>query len=212
MDSVTKRPPERAIFGSTETGSDRRRHRRVALSLAGRFMRSDKQEFSCKLIDVSVGGAAIQSAAEVQIGERIIASFDQLGCLEGQVIRTFLGGFAIELQATAHKRDKLVGQISWLMNRHELGDTAEARRHERIAIANSRQVSLKLDEGVTVPVNVIDFSMSGASIATTARPPIGQSVQVGKLKGKVVRHHAEGIGIEFQSVQPPDSMPDGLDP
>jgi hypothetical protein len=211
MDSVTKRPVERTGFNSAEAGIDRRRHRRAPLTLSGRFMREDKQEFSCRLVDVSVGGAAIHSAADVQIGERIIANFDHLGSLEGHVARTFIGGFAIELHATPYKREKLAGQITWLMNRHELGDAAEARRHERIAIANSKQASLKLDEGVTIPVNVLDFSMSGASIATTARPPIGHLVQIGKLKGKVVRHHSEGIGIEFQSVQPQDSMPDGLD-
>jgi hypothetical protein len=211
MDSVTKWLAEQASPQFTAADADRRRHWRVSMSLPGRFMRPDKQEFTCKLVDVSVGGAAVHSAADVQVGERIIATFDHLGCLEGHVVRTFLGGFAIELQATAHKREKLAAKIAWLMNRHELGETAEARRHERIAIANSKQATLKLDEGVTVPVNVIDFSMSGASIATSARPPIGQTVQIGKLKGKVVRHHKEGIGIEFLAIQPQESLPATLE-
>lgn len=211
METVTKRPAERAAFGTTGSASDRRRHRRVGVTLLGRFMRADKREFPCKLSDVSVGGAAIHTAAEVELGERIVGTFDHLGCLEGHVVRTFLGGFAIELQATQYKREKLAAQITWLMNRHELGESAEARRHERTAIANSKQAILKLDEGISVPVNVIDFSMSGTSVATNARPPIGQIVQVGKLKGRVVRHHEEGIGIEFLSIQAKDSMPDGLE-
>ena len=138
------------------------------------------------------------------------ATFDHIGCIEGHVVRSFLGGFAIELQATQYKRDKLAGQIAWLMNRHELGENADARRHERIAIANSKQATLKLDEGVSIPVDIIDFSMSGASIATTARPPIGQHVQIGKLKGRVVRHHDEGFGVEFVSVQPQETVTDEL--
>lgn len=208
MDTVTKRPLDRPAFGSSAaSATDRRRHRRVPITLLGRFMRSDKQEFSCKLVDISVGGAAIHTPVDVTHGERIVATFDHLGCIEGYVVRLFVGGFGIELQATQYKRDKLASQITWLMNRHELGDEAEARRHDRVAIANSKQAMLKLDEGVLIPVNVIDFSMSGASIATTARPPIGHEVLVGKLKARVVRHHSEGIGVEFFVVQAADTVP-----
>jgi len=208
MDSVAKRPTERPTFGfGPNAAADRRRHRRVPITLLGRFMRANKQEFSCKLVDISVGGAAIHTPVEVDIGERILATFDNLGAIEGHVVRTFAGGFAIELQATQYKRDKLAAQITWLMNRHELGDAAEVRRHERIAIANSKkETTLKLDEGVSIPVNIIDFSMSGASISTNARPPIGQLVQVGKIKARVVRHHNDGIGVEFLSVQAQEAV------
>lgn len=210
MDPV-KRSTERA-FGLTSPGvTDRRKHRRVALTLLGRFMRASKEDFNCKLVDVSVGGAAIHTPVEVEMGERIVATFDHIGCIEGHVVRIFPGGFAIELQATQYKRDKLAAQITWLMNRHELGDGADVRRHERISIAKAKkEAMMKLDEGVVIPVNVIDFSMSGASIATNARPPIGQMVLVGKLKAKVVRHHSEGIGVEFLSVQTADTVTSDL--
>lgn len=208
MDSVAKRTVEPPVFGATATlAADRRRHRRVAITLFGRFMRANKQEFPCKLVDISVGGAAIHTPVEVEKGERILATFDNLGAIEGHVVRTFAGGFGIELQATQYKRDKLAAQITWLMNRHELGDSADLRRHERIAIANSKkEATMKLDEGVSVPVNIIDFSMSGASVSTTARPPIGHHVQIGKIKGKVVRHHNDGIAVEFLAIQAQDSV------
>lgn len=207
MEIVSKRPIDRTAFGSPLAGVDRRRHRRVAVILLGRFMRANKEEFPCKLVDVSVGGAAVHAPVEVDIGERIVASFDHLGCLEGHVVRIFSGGFAIELQATQYKRDKLAAQITWLMNRHELGEQADVRRHERISIANSKkEAKMKLDEGVVIPVNVLDFSMSGCSIATAARPPLGQLVEIGKLKGRVVRHHHEGIGVEFLSLQSQESV------
>lgn len=207
MDFVAKRA-ERPTFGSSSApATDRRRNRRVAITLLGRFMRANKHEYACKLVDISVGGAAIHTPVEVEAGERIVATFDHIGAIEGRVVRIFVAGFGIELNATQYKRDKLAAQITWLMNRHELGDAAEVRRHERIAIANSKQqTTLKLDEGVVVPVNILDFSMSGASIATNARPPLGKEVQVGKLKARVVRYHDEGIGVEFLSVQAKETV------
>ncbi len=44
-------------------------------------------------------------------------------------------------------------------------------------------------------------SAIGAAVAAEARPPIGSEVMLGKLRGKVVRHHDDGIGIEFMDLQ-----------
>ncbi len=183
---------------------DRRRHRRVALTLLGRFMRANKHEYPCKLIDVSVGGAAMMSPVAVEEGERIVAYFDHIGGIEGTVARIFEGGFAIQLSATKHKREKLAAQLTWLINRDELSP-AEERRHER-TVPQKGQSSLKLAEGVVISCEVIDVSISGASIGTEARPSIGQEVTLGKLRGKVVRHHPNGIGIRFVDIQNPTAL------
>lgn len=183
---------------------DRRRHRRVAVTLLGRFMRANKQEYPCKLVDVSVGGAAMMAPVDVEEGERIVAYFDHIGGLEGTVARVFEGGFAIRFAATQHKREKLAAQLTWLINREELA-TSDERRHERTAPKNS-QSSLKIAEGISVACEVLDVSISGALVATEARPPIGSEVTLGKLRGKVVRHHARGIGIAFLDIQNPTAL------
>ena len=38
---------------------DRRRYKRIAVTLLGRFMRESKDEHPCKLIDISAGGVAL---------------------------------------------------------------------------------------------------------------------------------------------------------
>ena len=73
---------------------ERRRHQRVKVRLAGRFMRSDRMEFDCESIDASPGGIAVSSDAAVERGERIVAYLNQIGRIEGKVARTFAGGFA----------------------------------------------------------------------------------------------------------------------
>lgn len=180
---------------------DRRRHKRVSLTLLGRFMRPTKQEYPCRLQDVSVGGAAILAPVAVTEGERIIAYFDHLGGLEGHVARTFEGGFGMKLSATIHKREKLAAQLTWLINRNELTSEDE-RRHERIVPKNGSSF-LKIAEGQIMPCRVLDVSISGASIGTDARPPLGQEVILGRLRAIVVRYHEQGIGVQFVDIQNP---------
>ena len=205
--SITSVVSSHGAFARRATGlvsrivPDRRRHKRIAVTLLGRFMRGNRQEYPCKLHDISVGGAAIMSPVAVDLDERVIAYFDHLGGLEGQVVRVMDGGvgFAMKLLATQHKREKLAAQLIFLLNRHELPEHAE-RRHERNSPQNRMQ-SLTLTEGITIACQVLDFSLSGASIATPARPEIGAEIKLGNLRCRVVRHHPEGIAVQFIDVQ-----------
>lgn len=206
MDLATATRTEDRSYSPTPLAAlDRRRHRRFAMVLLGRFMRENKQEYPCKLVDISVGGAAMNSPVDVELGERIVAYFDHLGGLEGKVVRVFHGGFAIEIAATPHKREKLAAQITWLVNKHELG-TADHRRHERFTLGATKSTILKHDDGVQTQVTVMDVSMSGASVQTDVRPPVGADVVLGKLRAKVIRHHHEGLGLEFVDIQNPDAV------
>lgn len=178
---------------------DRRRHKRISVTLLGRFMRESKEEHACKLIDISAGGAAITSAIKVPVGERVLAYFDHIGGIEGTVVREFANGFAFRINATKHKQEKLVAQLTWLANRSELPDPV-GRRHERITPKNGDCV-LQLAEGITINCRVLDVSISGASVATPARPEIGTDVVLGKLRARVMRHHANGFGVQFIDTQ-----------
>ena len=182
--------------------SDMRRYQRYNLPLLGRYMRVlTKDESTCRLMDVSIGGASVLADISPEIGELVILSFDEIGGLEGEVVRTVAGGFAANFTATHRRRQKLAAQITWLLNRHELA-AADQRRsgHERIALP-PKPVRIELDGGAVVERNIIDVSISGASIDITERPPIGSKLVLGKLAAKVVRHHDRGVGVEFSYIQ-----------
>jgi len=204
MSSSTTSFARRSSETITRMAADRRRHRRFGLTLLGRFMRANKQEFPCKLSDISVGGLSIISPVAVDTGERIIAYFDQLGGLEGPVVRQFGGGFAVQFTATLHKREKLAAQLTWLINRNEMPSAPE-RRHERVALRKSESV-LTLAADIAVPCRVLDVSLSGASIGTEARPEMGKEVMLGKMRCRVMRHHPGGIGVQFLDIQEPDAL------
>jgi hypothetical protein len=182
---------------------DRRRYKRITVTLLGRFMRESKEEHPCRLIDISAGGAAVSARVIVPVGERVVAYFDHIGGIEGPVQRKFEGGFAFSITATRHKREKLAAQLTWLANRSELGE--EGRRHERMTPTNGEQ-TLQLTEGISLTCRVLDVSISGASIATPARPELGSEVLLGKLRARVVRHHSRGFGVEFLDIQNPIAL------
>jgi hypothetical protein len=182
---------------------DRRRHKRLCVTLLGRFMRESKEEHPCKLIDISAGGAAVVSPVLVPVSERVVAYFDHIGGIEGMVVRVFDGGFAIKINATRHKREKLAAQLTWLANRSEL--IADGRRHDRVTPKNGDS-PLQLAEGIALSCRVLDISISGASIATPARPEIGTEVVLGKLRARVVRYHAQGFGVQFLDIQNPTAL------
>ncbi len=188
--------------------NDKRLHRRFHVPLAGRFMRANKEEFACKVTDISVGGIALtvdeQVAATIEPGEKVIAYIEQIGGIEGPVLRTWRDGFAFKLNATQHKREKLAAQITWLLNESDLKGAA-ARQHDRIRITN-RDSSLTLSEGNFAPCLLLDVSVSGASIACKVRPEIGDQVWLARLRARVVRHHSEGVGIQFMEILDQETM------
>ena len=44
------------------------------------------------------------------------------------------------------------------------------------------------------------MSLGGANVGTDLRAPIGTVVSIGRMKGRVVRHTAEGIAIAFSDI------------
>lgn len=185
---------------------DRRRFRRVNVALTGRFMRPDLQEFPCETINVSAGNIAVQSAGKVEIGNRVITYLDELGRIEGTVARIFDNGFALTINATLYKREKLIDKLVWLGNQDKLYGI-EARGHVRIKPDDSNAI-LVLEDGRQIECQIVDMSVTGAALAIDFKPDPGAAVKLGKLPAKVVRHIDGGIAIQFENI---DYMDDILD-
>ncbi|WP_182084818.1 PilZ domain-containing protein [Aureimonas sp. ME7] len=183
---------------------DRRRYKRVRIDLLGRFMLEDQREFPCRVENMSPGDVAVITPVEPRDGERVILYADQIGRLEGSVVRNFNGGFAMVLQATERKRQKLAAQLVWLANRSELA-LPEDRRHERIQPRNP-VIRMVLDDGRAYEVRIIDLSLSGAAVHCAVRPAIGTGLVLGTMRGRVVRQIEDGVAIEFASLQTRESL------
>ena len=195
---------------SLPLAEERRRHQRVKVNLLGRYMLTDRREFPCQVVNMSPGGIAIVAPVSGNPGERVIAYVDHLGRLEGKIARALENGFAMTIEATLRKRDKLAAQLTWLANRHIL-NLPEDRRHGRF-IPRKAMARLILPNGNNVTCRVIDLSESGAAIAISPelRPVVGAMVTVGKAMGRVVRHIEDGFAIEFTRSQHSDFIEENV--
>jgi hypothetical protein len=195
---------------SLPLAEERRRHQRVKVNLLGRYMLADRREFPCQVVNMSPGGIAIVAPVSGNPGERVIAYVDHLGRLEGKIARLLDTGFAMTIEATLRKRDKLAAQLTWLANRHIL-NLPEDRRHGRF-IPRKAMARLILPNGNNVTCRVIDLSESGAAIAISPelRPVVGSMVAVGKAQGRVVRHIEDGFAIEFTRLQHSDFIEENV--
>lgn len=188
-----------------DTLSDNERsYQRVKLNLFGRYMHEDRREYPCQIVNMSPGSMALMTPHLGRIGERIVAYVDHIGRVEGVVLRLFDGGFAISVNATEGRRDKLAAKLTWLANRHVL-NLPEDRRHERI-VPRQRNTEIRLEDGRSYPARMIDLSLSGAALEVDVRPAIDTVVWIGGMRGRIVRHFDEGIAVEFAIVQTQDSL------
>jgi hypothetical protein len=183
---------------------ERRRHARVKVALLGRYMLSNRTEFPCQSIDMSVGGLAITAPVKGRIGERVIVYLEHIGRIEGDIARHTADGFGMTVIATSRKREKMAAQLTWLANRAALG-LPEDRRHDRVQPKATR-IMLTLSDGTEVPVKMLDMSLSGAAFSADVKLLITDPVILGKTQAKVVRKFEGGYAVEFQKAFAVDSI------
>lgn len=181
-----------------------RTFQRVSVNMTGRLMLANREEYPCIATEMSPGDVMISCVGLPRVGERVIAYIDHLGRLEGQALQLTEAGFVMSVTATDRKREKLAAQLTWLANRHELG-LPEDRRHDRLTPRITR-AELSLEDGTRYPCRLVDLSLSGAAIDIEVRPPIGTVVSLNQMRGRVVRHFAEGVALEFAHVQTRESL------
>ncbi len=176
-------------------GAERRRFRRVKIDLPGRlFIPADSREARCTIVDLSPGGAAISCEIVPDAATPVVLYVDGFGRFEGTVVRRDGEGFGVAFVCTPSKRERIAEQLILFLNK-SLVDDSILRRHER----SSRKGFAKFTraDGQIVHCEVTDISVGGVSLKTDIKPPIGEFVLIAQIAGRVARHHADGIGIEF---------------
>ncbi len=175
--------------------SNKRRHERIKTQLLGRYMLPDGREAKCMVIDVSLGGVALAAPELGAVGDRVVLYVDQIGRLEGNIARPLPDGFALQLDVSTRATQRLATRLQDVVNGGKLAPKPERRDEARVKL-DAEQAP----KGMTgdTPYQVLDLSITGADVKIQGeRPPVGAIIQIGKVRGRVVRHTADGVGIQF---------------
>ena len=163
-------------------------------------MLPDMSEHPCQVSSIDADGATLLSDQEVEPGTAIIAYLEDIGRVDGTLKKAIEGGFYVSFNLTGTRRERMERRLEWFEN----SDLAKRRDDRFVPKESVSQITLS--DGREYECEVLDISVSGASIKTDILPSIGTHLSLGKMRGRVVRYTADGIGIEFMRQLQPEKL------
>jgi len=172
---------------------ERRRHRRVDLTIKARVLKENGEEEPCLVVNISAGGALLKAVNPPAAGEHVVLYIDEVGRHEGQVIRTAKHFFAVDYRGRRAKVKRTADNLTETLNNRQM----KLDRRTSPRVKTDQQTVLTLENGEKVACEILDISLTGASIKIDPRPDLGVKVTIGRMVGKVVRRHEKGVGVVF---------------
>jgi hypothetical protein len=177
---------------------ERRRFRRFSVIVGGRLLDPLGREHDCRTLDMSPGDLRVAAPVGLDIGQRVVIYLESFGRLAGSVTRRGeANDFAILLEASAHKREKMAEQLTWRVNRDKLGLDEEQPIAARVG-SNTHGARIELENGDAVEGQILDFSLAGMTVRALRIPPLGSWVRVSGTYGRVARRIDGGFAIDFE--------------
>jgi hypothetical protein len=179
----------------TSQTPERRAYQRVPVALAGKtFFPATDLEQDCIVTDISLGGVALQFGEPPEAGTELVLYMPGFDRFSGTVVRSDSRDVGMRFNCSAAKRERTAEKIALYRNGTLPQDT-KMRQSNRAAIPATRR--FRRPDGEVVTFEVRDISLTGASLKTSVRPPLGEIVMIGATAGRVTRHFDEGIAVEF---------------
>ena len=166
----------------------------ISRILFGRFMLPDTSEHSCQISELSVEGAIFSSDLAPPVGLPIVAYIETIGRVVGVSGGATDGGFKVNFTLAGNRRERLASRLASLCTTSE--EESEPRRAHRYRLSDSSS-QLSLPDGRVYACEVLDISLTGASVKTEILPTLGTCIVLGKMRGRIVRYTDQGIAIEF---------------
>jgi hypothetical protein len=121
MREIGRMRPEAQPLGDTiKAPTERRRQPRAEIAMRGRYLLADRRENGCTVIDASASALALSAPERGEIGEAVVVYFDNIGRVEGTIVRHLDDGFVIKLT----KRSRAAEALATLVERHHEGRKA----------------------------------------------------------------------------------------
>lgn len=177
------------------TAANRRIHRRLPLTLRGRYRWPGCSPIPCQTIDISLGGVLVEGETMPRQGQTILLQLPDFSPVSGTAVRVQRNRFAMAMTATVRQRDWLAAVLTWHGNRAALG-LAELRRATR-TVPDCALGCLSGPDGWTCPARIIDLSATGVAVHVGQEMPLGAPICIGGRSGRIVRALPRGCAIAF---------------
>lgn len=178
-------------MSSTGSPAERRKYERIKLFLPGQlFNPINEQSAECKVLNLSAGGAAVQCDIQFPAGVCLVLYIENFGRFEGTTIVHKSGQLALEFAIGESKRGRLKEMIQTFA-----AGSLHIHKPERVPSLVSGSITRA--NGEQIACDVLDISLDGVSLRTRCRPPVGEIVNLGRTRGRVVRHMIEGIAVQY---------------
>ena len=175
---------------------DRRRASRVSTRLDGQiFDPLTWKSLPCRVLNLSEGGALVECAGHEEFASEIVLHVAHFGRFEARVAHRSTSLAGLSFKAGEAGRNRLKDMLKAYAERGAVAAPA-IRKHPRIRADGKVSVQF-LPAGENL-CDVLDISPEGVSLKTDVRPPLGDIVRVGEIRGRVTRHHAQGIALLFE--------------
>jgi hypothetical protein len=184
---------------------------RIIVNIPGQYSLADRRNargerrvFACRAVYLSAHEIALAAPVSGKVGERVVADINNLGKLEGPIVRLLKHGFVIRMAVSEEQRSGLAAKISWVES-HKNHDTPNQRAGQRFIPANPYSKIIFSDASVETCL-IVDLSVAGAAISADTVPPIRTVLGVGSVVGRVVRHFVGGFAVQFIERQSRDTV------
>lgn len=172
---------------------DRRAWRRVKIPLKVRFVLGEGEEHLARVETISPAEMTLRTNVTTEPGQTAILYIDRVGRFEGTVMSIGDGTIRLRFDIKRARKARIADSLLWLVNRG-----MEAPPHRRaMRIRQDKAAEAVTEYGDVMECKIVDISITGASVAIMPRPEIGEILTIGRMRGRVVRHHDAGVGMEF---------------
>jgi len=189
-------PPARTL---RVRAGERRRHRRVPITLGARLLADGTDEAPCRTLDLSCGGALIEATAWPSVDCAVVLYARDLGRVPARVVRHVAErGFGISFEIGPSKRERLAEGLTVKATPAVDGAVLDDPRRAVRRRTDQSAVAVELEDGRRLTCDVLDFSLLGVALRSASlRPPLGAWVKVGATHGRVARFFDDGFAVDF---------------
>jgi hypothetical protein len=174
---------------------ERRGSDRVSAKLEGKlFVPAEEHTLDCVISNLSVGGAGVRCPEPPPLDAFVVLYVDGFGRFDSIVTYSADGELGLKFVCGEAKRKRLEQDLEVFV-REGMSGVTHLHRDRRAGEAKIDYFTC--EDGSRAYCHLLDISLQSATVKTLARPAIGEMVLLGHAKGWVVRHHQQGIDIQF---------------